>query len=431
MQSVAYILYIEDPDSEGWLQYLLLIPSFWLVGWCIWSGWSLTSIKYGLANYIVLGHQRQSYLAPFSFVPATTPKLRSDITILEGEHSMHILKLPNELLMAVAESLLLPKDLRSLLLTNRRLYRLLTPLLKELACTAEYTPTALFWAAACGDEQFVRFLLEKGGKKSSWAGPDVSVVCPPALFWATVRGDEPIVHFLLGRGEGYPGYDVIQPAIIHRVSEKASDEVVAYVLEEGANLVLGFYYNQYTSLHWAMDMGHLTLARLLLEKGIKLMTGYINYRQYSMRNSESVLHLAIKHEDVAMFNLLLGHGADVHSKNFNGDSTLHVAAEGWNGDILVTLLERGVYVDSRDANDRTPLFNAVEYGKARNARVLLEGGADINAVDDGGRTAAQRAATLLTGGSGDPGMFGFRATREQYHGTLEVLHEYLGKHIEE
>ena len=90
-------------------------------------------------------------------------------------------------------------------------------------------------------------------------------------------------------------------------------------------------------------------------------------------------------------DVLLEHGANVHSENNNGGTALHLAAEYDRSEIAAALLRAGADYEARDARGRTPFYRAFDNKNADMIDVLHDAAqADDrrSAREDGAETAA-------------------------------------------
>lgn len=278
---------------------------------------------------------------------------------------MSLLSLPNELLLPIAESLKHAHDVNSLLLTNRRLAILLTPLLNEYALEPKYSMTALFWAAANGSEPMTRLILEQGA--------NIIVSAP-----ITTKGET---------------------TDLHQSPARCPDAVVKHVMQQGVNLVLQDTYGaNWIPFHWAARNTNLAMIKLLVARGADVDTrdhlGRTSLHLGSWFGLEVVkvliengadlaardvdgntpLHTAVRYSK-AVAQLLLENGADANAKDFNGTTPLHIAAEGTRGCVKV-LLEHGADVTVKDGSGRVALYLAMHYkGGAEAVKLLQEKGA--------------------------------------------------------
>ena len=97
-------------------------------------------------------------------------------------------------------------------------------------------------------------------------------------------------------------------------------------------------------------------------------------------NVDWALQLASANGDVAVVELLLAHGADVHAENPDGDAPLTLASENGHAAVVEVLLAHGA--DANANNDVWALIVASSHGHAAVVEVLLAHGANIHVFDD-------------------------------------------------
>ena len=122
---------------------------------------------------------------------------------------------------------------------------------------------------------------------------------------------------------------------------------------------------------------------------------YLPDTNVQAENYLTPLHLASFYGWVEMVQVLLDHGATVHSEDNLGRIPLHLVAKGTNRDIghgdgvgvAKLLLEYGADSNAQDKDQKTPLHLALHYGNIEIVRVLLDHGANASAKDARGLTA--------------------------------------------
>lgn len=285
-------------------------------------------------------------------------------------NTMPLLSFPNELLLLTAENLQ-AGDVRSLLHTNRRLYLLLTPLLPKLATDEEYAMTALFWAAAKGDEAMIRRILENATG---------------------------VVVVNIG---GYKSRE--SPRVFHSAPAKCSRPTIDFVVWKGLELVLeGKDHNESTDgLQWAVIQGREAMVRFMLDRGANIeannsfmLDSIVALDQQrdprdrvGGRQLWKPLHLAAHKGHVGVVKALLEKNASLAAKDDRGRTPLHIAACCGREAIVSLLLESGANIDPEDNFGRTPLYLAAENNQdVMMVLLLLKHGANINHV--GGRDDA-------------------------------------------
>jgi ankyrin repeat protein len=139
-----------------------------------------------------------------------------------------------------------------------------------------------------------------------------------------------------------------------------------------------------TPLIVAAYLDNVTMARLFLEKGAKV--------QYSLddRDDEPCYHAMHAARSAEMVQLLLDHGAHPELSDSLGDRPLHCYVRRNDTAAMRTILQRGANVDSASeasasrrtpGPDRTPLYEAVQRRRMDAVKILLEFGADVKKGD--------------------------------------------------
>jgi|GEM_PF-3347348 len=121
---------------------------------------------------------------------------------------------------------------------------------------------------------------------------------------------------------------------------------------------------------------------------ISLEYGEVNC---ASKNEALILAASECHKDI--IKLLLYHGADVNSINYDKLSPLIFAAREGNRDLVELFLDYGAEVDHTNWVHRTALMYAVALGHTAIVKLLLDRGAAVNHSDIGGCTALYYAAS--------------------------------------
>ncbi|KAH7485626.1 hypothetical protein PRIC1_004924 [Phytophthora ramorum] len=103
---------------------------------------------------------------------------------------------------------------------------------------------------------------------------------------------------------------------------------------------------------------------------------------------------------LAIFRLLLRHGADVNMRNQEGSAALHFAANGDALDVAKLLLDVGADIDVQDQDGKTPLHQSIHEGSLLVANLLVSRGAQIDLENEQGispltLSIQQRSTTML------------------------------------
>jgi len=164
-----------------------------------------------------------------------------------------------------------------------------------------------------------------------------------------------------------------------------TDRVVA-LLEVDSSLVNVRDGDGMTSLHLAVQAGHVVLAEQLLDSGADISA--------VDAQSRTPLHHAASEGDTLLVALLLARGADVMAREFRGRTPLFIAVN-WGGSLeaVELLLAAGADVNDRTERGEEILFSTLYYGDPETIRVLLEAGARLPEDDDSIRQAVYLAAS--------------------------------------
>lgn len=131
----------------------------------------------------------------------------------------------------------------------------------------------------------------------------------------------------------------------------------------------------------AVDAGDLEAVRLRLDAGDDVQT--------RNRQGDSLIQVAIKHQDDALGAELVRAGAELVMETY-GHSMLWAARSGMV-DTVRAFLESGVEPDLPAGNGMVSLAAAINQERIDVARALLDAGADVNLVDANRYTAAHHA----------------------------------------
>ena len=109
-------------------------------------------------------------------------------------------------------------------------------------------------------------------------------------------------------------------------------------------------------------------------------------------NGWTCLHTAARDGHLSICRLLIDKGAQLEAKDMYGWTPLHRAALRGHFEIVRLLCDRGADVEVRNNHGYRPLHYAAISGQISVVRELIEErNAEINARDDGGWTALREA----------------------------------------
>lgn len=279
---------------------------------------------------------------------------------------MSLLALSPELILLIA-GYLKPRDLKTFLRANKRLYILLTPVMGKLATRGKYATVALFFAAVSGNEEMVRLLLEKGDNikvMNDVVGGNVVFAAPNHCSAETIR-------FVLAQGANLVLEDRDDPAHPRFVlkkywqwAEMKSGMAVDSSESEGSE----------TDLEGPLLLGDPGFPRSLRRR---------HNSRYPKRvpGNRTALQWAIVHTHDVLLKRLLENGANIECRNEKGQTALNEAACRSNKTAVRLLIARGANVNTHDHDRATPLHHAAHSGASDTVRLLLENGADPTVCD--------------------------------------------------
>ncbi|KAI5837829.1 ankyrin repeat-containing domain protein [Morchella snyderi] len=334
------------------------------------------------------------------------------------------------------------KDVKSLLLTNRRLASLLTPRFYDLAVAdllskKEYKlETVLEWAAIEGHETPIIQIAQRGGDITVRSVADDDTL----LHLAVKSGHEGVVRVLLEKG----GIDItaqnrVGTTALHLAADKGLEGCFRLLVAKARGEVqvkkaIGIEdHAGWTALHFAAANNHAGIVKVLIEKGADIT--YMNVREktplhlaaekgfdlvvslmmdagfaadeaagFFDRAGNMPLHSAAKNGHVAVVKRMLEKGVDCMTTTKAGATALHWAAKMGHEDVVAVLLENDASTNAVTIDERrsTPLQWVAEsccwmiIFKERDPEVildlLLEHGSDVRAMDARGKTALHYAA---------------------------------------
>lgn len=146
-----------------------------------------------------------------------------------------------------------------------------------------------------------------------------------------------------------------------------------------------------TSLQWAAERGHASLARLAISKGVQ-----IDEPSHEDSDARNPLHLAAKYNHPDVIRILATNGATIDARDEHSRTPLHFAAQCCSPEAIRILIAHGAAVDARDEYSCTPLLLATESNTPDVVRILVAHGASINARDGHSRTPLHFAAQRNT-----------------------------------
>ena len=145
-------------------------------------------------------------------------------------------------------------------------------------------------------------------------------------------------------------------------------EEVAKIMEKDPEILNSFSADGFTALGLASFFGHLSLVKLLLDKGAN--PNIASNNQFKV----APIHSACAISNYEIAKLLIQHGADVDAKQMQGNTPLHSAAHNGQTTLATLLLDNGADINARNDKGETPLFMANEKNFQEIANLIIKQG---------------------------------------------------------
>ena len=272
--------------------------------------------------------------------------------------------------------------------------------------TTDEKDSALFAAAACGQENVAELLISKGAHVTARNNWDMT-----ALHLAAKGGYTDVAKQLLANGANVNAIDRNGATPLHYAASSGQKEMAALLITKSAD-VDAQNRRKRTPLHAAVLQGHKEVAEILFDKGANIKSlpvgmlhavcwvGHREVAEFLVQkgvdinaednyDEQASLHAIWQnHEDI--LELLIAHGADVNEADRYGWSLLHYTAgkEGSGGSTTMTrmLLDKGANPNVVERSGLTPLHLAAGKGKRTRVELLINHGANVNIRDRDGKT---------------------------------------------
>jgi ankyrin repeat protein len=198
------------------------------------------------------------------------------------------------------------------------------------------------------------------------------------LSHATEKGHADIVAILLEKGADPHATDIkTDRTPLMNAAYQGDQKSVNLLLDKGVNIDTANR-TGWTALNSAADQGHIDIVQLLLERKAD-------------PNACSPLIKALNRNYSEVAQLLLKQHADPNQADANGCTPLNMAAMKGHEDAVKQLLKLGADANSVRSSRRTALYDAAKNGHTGIIRLLLENGAHINTPNIDGATPLHQA----------------------------------------
>ncbi|OQY96546.1 MAG: hypothetical protein B6D37_01575 [Sphingobacteriales bacterium UTBCD1] len=145
-------------------------------------------------------------------------------------------------------------------------------------------------------------------------------------------------------------------------------ETISQLLDKAPTLLNSFSPDGFTVLGLASFFGHLSLVKLLLNKGAN--PNIASNNQFKV----APIHSACATTNLNIAELLIKHGADINAKQMKGVTPLHSTAHNGQTKLSKLLIDNGADINAKMDDGQTPLFMANEKGFQETADLIIKYG---------------------------------------------------------
>jgi ankyrin repeat protein len=259
----------------------------------------------------------------------------------------------------------------------------------ERGCVEVNVNGLIYCAAANGNADFVRLLMEKGAYVNASFAKPPSYVPKTPIVTAVEKGHRDVSKLLFIAGATLP-YNTKLP-----LGAKPEDfGIVGARFDYDGRLLQD--YRQQQNVNAAQNRGSHGAKKGNNNRVVNNTNNNNNQPQRAIINAElnAEFILVAKEGDAEGVHSLLGRGAEVNALDGNGYTALHGAAESGHAGIIQILIDNRANANIKGRDDWTPLHAAALNNKVDAIRTLRGNGADANAKDSYGWTPIYSAACM-------------------------------------
>ncbi len=176
---------------------------------------------------------------------------------------------------------------------------------------------------------------------------------------AAFRNDLEVVRYLASLSKNIDQQDKEGRSALTRALERNTDEVVSLLLEQGASVDITDVQGNRPSYYLLNSFAPHTSGEF--DTKLRLLTKHGCNMAQPQENGNTLYHLAVEKNDLALLKKLQKMKLPINAKNKEGNTALHIAAmKSENDAILKFLLEQGADKSAKTAFDESALDLASE-----------------------------------------------------------------------
>lgn len=273
-----------------------------------------------------------------------------------------------------------------------------------------HSRTYLQWAAAAGNLEIVKFLIDKGADvhyKDSHGDPVIA--------YAASSGNKNIAVYdaLINAGvDPKATYSDGANLIMLAIANDTDFSITEYFMSKGLSLQAKDDHGR-TVADYAIRLGNIQLLEKLIAKGVKLTDQALFFATQGSRSTvngievfqylveklklnpkainpegATILHALARRGDKTLINYFLDKGVDVAKEDNEGNTVLMTVAAGRDASLVDTFLAKAKNINAVNAEGESALTKAVASGSPEIVALLVKNGADTKILDKNGYNLA-------------------------------------------
>jgi len=214
------------------------------------------------------------------------------------------------------------------------------------------------------NSEMVRLLIQKGADPGYYQDGSGSV-----LMHCAARGNAEVAEVLLSAGANPNAYQGAEDRPLFIAAEQGFAKLVSHLIRYKADVNWRHPVDQTTSLHLAVESGHVDVVNMLLEAGADASAANIH-------GVTPLLIACVRNSSEIALSVIRA-GAELDTIARNGATPLLAATQSDNEVIVNALLQAGADVEFMNSDGYTPLLVAVRHNSTRSLPAILRAGPNL------------------------------------------------------